>query len=631
MKKLHILIFIVVLAMVPGCKKFLDKQPNDVINRQGFYKSIRDFDLAIQGVYNTLQAVHSGTGAAQYGWSADEGFGARSTFVVPGTYNLNSSSSYYNSVWSALYGGIKEANILVDAMDKNPDVFTDSTSKKRGAIIKGEAMFLRGYYYFILVQLYGGVPLRLSVIESVNNMELPRSSIKEVYNQVLADMRPAEELVPDITTLGYGGRLNKSAVRGILARVNITMAGRPLMETNRYDSARYWAGKVINDGVAGHDLSPDLPELFRKFAADEYDIKESIWEVEFAGDNLNPSLYNETGNVACFNGPASNNAETGLARGYTGITRKNWLIFGTDAGDMRKWFNIAWFNYNATGSNGAKTYKGTSSNNTFWYGYQPGKFRREWERYRPKGGFSATPVNMPILRFADVLLMYAEADNEIYGPTAESIEYVNRIRRRVWSTGIVDAGVRVANQGSGYDPANPPKVTISGGGGNGARAVATVAASGANLGKVTAVAMTFTDSVLFWTRGSGYTTVPTITIDPPPPGGTQATATITGIYNKGQADVPAAARASKDAFRAFIQDERFRELCFEDRRKFDLIRWGIFLDVIQQMAVSVKADYNGATNYITTGYANTTARDTLWPIPLNELTANPVVTQNLGW
>lgn len=624
MKKLHILIFIVVLVMGSGCKKFLDKQPNDVINREGFYKSLRDFDLAIQGVYNTLGSIHSGTGVVQYGFGADEGFGARSTFVTAGTYNVNSSSVYYSGIWSALYTGIKEANILIDAMDKNPGIFTDSASKRRGEIIKGEAMFLRGYYYYMLVQLYGGVPLRLSVIESVNNMNLPRSSIKEVYDQVLADMRPAENVVPDITALGYSGRINKSAVRGILARVNLTMAGRPLLETNRYDSARYWAGKVINDGVAGHDLSPDLPELFRKFAADEYDIKESIWEVEFAGDNLSPSLYNETGNVACFNGPASNNAETGFARGYTGITRKNWLIFGTDAGDMRKWFNIAWFNYAATGPNGTKTYKGTSSNNTFWYGYQPGKFRREWEKYRPKGGFSATPVNMPILRFADVLLMYAEADNEINGPTAESIEYVNRIRRRAWSTGIVDAGIRVINQGSGYTTA--PAVTISGGGGSGAKAVATVSA-----GRVTAVTMILGDSVLFWTRGSGYTTTPTITIAPPPAGGTQATAEVTAIYNKSQADVPAAARASKDAFRAFIQDERFRELCFEDQRKFDLMRWGLFLTVMEQMAVSVKADYAGGTNYITSIFSNVTARDTLWPIPLNELTGNPVVTQNPGW
>lgn len=628
MKNLHIFLFCFTLLVLNyGCKKFLDKQPNDVINRASFYKTPRDFDLAVQAVYNPLQAIHSGTGVAQYGWGADEGFGQRSSFVIPGTYNLNSSSSYYNSVWSTLYGGIKEANILLDAMEKNPDVFADTALRSTGERIKGETRFLRGYYYFMLVQLYGGVPLRLEVIESVNNMDLPRSTIKEVYNQVLDDMRSAEAVVPDIVVLGHSGRVNKSAVRGILARVNLTMAGRPLGETNRYDSAKYWAGKVINDGMAGHDLSPNLPELFRKYAADEYDIKESIWEAEFAGNNLNTALYNESGNVACFNGPDSGNPETGYARGYTGITRKNWLIFGSDAGDMRKWFNIAWFNYNATGPRGSKTYKGTSRNNTFWYGYDPGKFRREWETYNPKGGYSATAVNFPILRFADVLLMYAEADNEINGPTPESIEYVNRVRRRAWSTGIVDAGVRVVNQGSGYDPANPPKVTISGGGGSGATAAATVSAAG----RVTAVGMTFSDSVLFWTRGSGYTSTPTITVDPPPPGGTQATATVTGIYNLTQAEVPAAARANKNAFRSFIQDERFRELCFEDRRKFDLIRWGIFLPVMQQMAVDVTSDYSGASNYITAAYGNVTVRDTLWPIPLNELTANPVVTQNPGW
>lgn len=630
MKNLYIFLFsFLVILSLTGCKKFLDKQPQDVINRAAFYKTPRDFQLAVQGVYNTLQYVHNGAGVAHNGWSADEGFGQRSNFVTPGTYNLNASSSYFVSMWGSLYTGIKEANILLDAMDKNPGVFADTGVLRRQAdMIRGETMFLRGYYYFMLAQLYGGVPLRLAIMEGVNNMDLPRSSIREVYSQVLSDMRAAEELVPEITTLGYGGRVSKSAVRGILARVNLTMAGHPLMETNRYDSAKYWAAKVINSGL--HSLNPNGPQVFRNLAADVYDIQESIWEVEFAGDNLNTTLVNEVGNVACFNGPGSGNPETGFSRGYSGITRKNWLIFGSDAGDMRKWFNIAWFNYLATGPNGAKAYKGTSRNNYFWYGFQPGKYRREWETHIPKGGYSATPVNFPLLRYSDVLLMYAEADNEINGPTEQSIEYVNQVRRRAWSTGIVDGGVRVVNPGSGYDPANPPKVTISGGGGTGATAVATVGTSGSTLGKVTAVAMTFSDSVLFWTRGSGYTSVPTITVAPPPPGGTQATATVTAIYDKSQADIPAAARADKSSFRAYIQDERFRELCFENLRKFDLIRWGIFLQVMQQMAVDVKSDY-GADNYITALYSNATARDTLWPIPLNEITSNKVVTQNPGW
>lgn len=627
MKSRYILLFLLSgLLLITGCQKFLDKRPNDDIDRSSFYKTPADFELAVQTVYRTLPTLYSGA-YGYNGWCADEAFGSRSTFVVPGTYNLNASSSYYSGYWNSLYQGIKEANILLDAMDKNPDVFSgDTLSMARGKMIRGETMFLRGYYYYMLVQLFGGVPLRLASIDDVNNMDLQRSSVKEVYDQVLKDMRFAEDLVPDIRKLGYSGRVSKSAVRGILARVNLTMAGHPLMETSRFDSARYWAAKVINDGVAGHQLNPQLPQFFKNLAADVYEIDESIWEVEYAGDNLN-ALVNVSGNIGCFQGPASNNPETGYSRGYTGITRKSALIFGNDAGDMRKWFNIAWFNYNATGPNGAKTYKGTSANNSFWYGFQPGKFRREWETHQPKGGFSATPINFPILRFADVLLMYAEADNEINGPTPQAIEYINRIRQRAWSTGIADNGISVTNQGGGYSSANPPAVTISGGGGGGARAVATVSSAG----RVTAVTMLMADSVLFWTRGSGYSGIPTVTIAPPPAGGTQATAVVTAIYNKGQANVPASATAGKEAFRAFIQDERFRELYIEANRKFDLLRWGMFLDVMAQMAINVKSDYNGSSNYITTLYANVTPRDTLWPIPLNEITANPLVAQNPGW
>lgn len=626
MKNLYIYFFFLVLLFSgTGCKKFLDKQPQDVINRDGYYKNIREFNIAIQAVYNPLQTLHSGSGSPYWGWAADEAFAARSTFVLPSTYNLNSSSSYYNQVWSACYSGIKEANILVNAIDKNPNLFTDSVSIIRASVIKGEALFLRGYYYFMLVRLFGDVPLRLDLIASVNNMDLPRSPVKEVYNQILSDMRASENLVSNITTLGYSGRISKSAVRGILARVNLTMAGRPLMETSRYDSARYWAGKVINDGEAGHSLNPDHPQIFRNLAADIYDIKESIWETEFGGDNLNLALYNETGSVACTNGPPSGNPATGYARGYTGITRKNYTIFGTDLGDMRKWFNIAFFNYNATGVNGAKTYKGIASTTGF-YGYIPGKFRREWEVYQPKGGFTATPVNFPILRYSDVLLMWAEADNEINGPTPQAIEYVNMVRRRAWSTGIVDGGIVMTNQGSGYVTA--PTVTITGGGGSGAEAVPTFNAS---TGRITAVTMRLADSVRFWTRGSGYTSIPTVTISAPPAGGTQATAVVTAIYNKSQADMPASATAGKDAFRAYLQNERFRELCFEDVRKFDLLRWGNFLTVMQQTAAGILADYNNVPNYITNQFTNVTARDTLWPIPLNELTSNPVVTQNPGW
>ncbi|RZA01364.1 MAG: hypothetical protein EOP11_17475, partial [Proteobacteria bacterium] len=98
------------------------------------------------------------------------------------------------------------------------------------------------------------------------------------------DMEAAEQLVPDITTVGYSGGVSKSAVRGMLARVNLHMAGEPLNDKTRYAEASKWAKKVMDDALAGHELNPSYAQVFINVAQDKYDIKESIWEVEFTGN-----------------------------------------------------------------------------------------------------------------------------------------------------------------------------------------------------------------------------------------------------------------------------------------------------------------------------------------------------------
>jgi len=427
-------------------------------------------------------------------------------------------------------------------------------------------------------------------------------------------MTKAEQLVPPISTIKYGGAISQSAVRGILARVNLTMAGFPIKDASRYTEARKWAKMVMDDPETGHDLNPDFPDVFKKLIGDQYDIKESIWEVEFRG-NLQDG-FNVTTSTGYINGPSSPaTSATGRGDAYMSITAKLYNIF--EPGDNRKWYSIPHFTYLNTQVIGDKSMVNPPATEAAKYNIRPGKWRREYETLLPKAS-NRSPINTPVLRFADVLLMFAEAENALNGPTPEAVEAVNRVRRRGWSEGINT--ITLTNPGSGYT--SPPSVVISAENGSGAVATATVNPNG----HVVSIALNRDPSgITFYSEGK-YNNPPTITLTG---GGGSGAVAIATINSKEDAHLKASQYDSKEAFLSTIQDERMRELNFEGHRKADLLRWGIFLNVNAEMADQTQFDSPGAgfVNY----YKNVSERDLLMPIPTNEMSVNRKITQNPGW
>lgn len=598
------------MLLLNSCENYLDTQPTDFLSPSNYYQTEQQLQYARAGVYSILGAGGLYGTYASYllAWSADEGYMNRSTLTTgPWNYFYSSADQYNAGYWANLYNGINRANVLLANLDRNPDI-----SQAKRDVIRGETLFLRGFFYFMLVQYYGDVPLRTEPTMSVENVDIPRSKIKDVYDQIIKDMTDAEPLVPGIETLGYGGAISKSAVRGLLARVNLTMAGSPLKDVSRYAEAKKWAKLVIDDTKAAHAMNPSYPQIFMNLAGDKYDIKESIWEVEFWG-NLNDE-YNETGGLGWHNGPASVvTSATGRADSYMSITAKFYNSF--EPGDLRKWFSIAHFAYANTAVNGEKLMNVLPATELAKYNLRPAKWRREYETLLPKAP-TRTPQNYPILRYTDVLLMYAEAENAIAGPTAEVVEIVNKIRQRSWSSGV--NSIQVTNPGSGYTSA--PAVTITGGG-TGATATATFAngqVTGINLNRDLA-------GITFFAEGK-YTSEPTIAITGG--GGTGATAIAT-INKITDANLKPAQTSSKEAFLAVLQDERMRELNYEGLRKADLLRWGIFLQVNQDMGNTVQSDAPG--QFYVRYYSNVSEKDLLSPIPTSEITVNMGIQQNPGW
>ncbi|MBC7757978.1 MAG: RagB/SusD family nutrient uptake outer membrane protein [Phormidesmis sp. FL-bin-119] len=617
MKKYYLLALLFFMSL-GSCKKYLETVPTDFLNPEAYYKTEAQLQFARTGVYSILGAPFLYGSVANYllNWQADEGYMNRSSLTTgPFNYFYSSADAYALGLWSTLYNGINRANVVLANLDKNTAI-----SQQKRDVIRGEMLFLRGYYYFTLVQNYGGVPLKLFPTSSVIDVDIPRATIKESYAQILKDMEAAEPLVPGIASLGYGGAVSKSAVRGLLARVNLYMAGEPLKDVSRYAEASKWAKMVMDDGSAGHALNPSYPQIFINMAADKYDIKESIWEVEFFGNRTDQ--YVETGNNGWINGPPSGagNVNTGRADAYMTITSKFYDIF--EPGDNRKWWSIAFYNNAATGPNGTKTVTVLPATQALKNLKSPAKWRREYETLLPKNS-TTTPENVPLLRYTDILLMYAEAENAINGgPTAAAIDAVNKVRQRGWATGVNT--ITVTNGGSGYTTI--PTVTFSGVVGTGivnGMAAGTATISG---GKVTDITLSRDLTGVTFNQEGQYTTAPTVTITGG--GGTGATARTT-VYSVNEANLTSTQTSSKASFLAFIQDERMREFNYENLRKADLLRWGIFLKVYQDMGNQLNNESPG-TFYVKY-FTNVEPKHVLMPIPSSELTTNLKMVQNPGW
>ena len=613
MKRKYYLPILFLLMSFGSCEEFLDTKPTNFLNADNYYTTEAQLRYARESVLDKLGATGLYGAAALYtlGWQGDEGYMNRTTLTSgPFNYNYSSSDSYTLGLWTTLFDGINRANAVLENIDRNPSI-----SQEKRDVIRGEMLFLRGFYFFTLVQNFGGVPLKITSTSSVVDVDIPRASVKDTYQQILNDMEAAEPLVPDISSLGFGGAVSKSAVRGLLARVNLTMAGEPLKDVSRYAEASKWAKKVIDDAAAGHALNPSYSNIFMNLAGDKYDIKESIWEVEFWG-NLTDQ-YNETGRNGWINGPTSKatNVETGRADAYMNITSKFYDIF--EPGDNRKWYNIAFFTYAASGPNGTKTLNNPPADQAAKNAMMPAKWRREYETMLPKAP-GWTPQNVPLLRYSDVLLMYAEAENMINGvPSEAAIDAVNKVRRRAWSTGV--KSITITNGGSGYT--SSPTINFQGGAGSGASATATISG-----GKVTSIILKRDLAAIKFFQEGEYTSAPTVTITGG--GGTGATATAT-VYSVNDADLTPAQKSSRESFLEVIQDERMREFSCENLRKADLIRWGIFLKVNQDMANQQQAERPG--NVISKYFSNVSERDLLMPIPVKEITTNLAIVQNPGW
>ncbi|OUN77809.1 RagB/SusD family nutrient uptake outer membrane protein [Alistipes sp. An54] len=411
-------------ATTVSCSDFLEVPLESTVATSNFYKTAEEFDLGLTGVYNMLLSAEWANGD-RYG-SYFQGFlilGRVGTdeMIIPNNidgnetelcnYTYTPSHRYISRTWYVQYRGIQRACVIIDRLT-NTDIGNESEKNR----ILGEAYFLRAFYYFHLVRLFGEVPIINHEVTDLEMVRTEKASIAQVYEQIVSDLKQAIAKLP---VSNANGRAHYYAAKAMLGKVYLQMAGQPLQDPNAAALAETELLEVIKSGRFA--LVTDYFSLFD--ASNEYS-SEYLFDVEFA--NNGTTTYG--GQVGTTDG-----VQTPNNLYWTAVWSTQEFYETFDPKDLRR-DNIARFKY--VYDDNQNLVKEDLSAEPIYYAY---KFRHALTEEGRGAGWAnwANPINFPIIRYADVLLMYAEAVWRAHGvPSDQALEYVNQVRRRGFGADI---------------------------------------------------------------------------------------------------------------------------------------------------------------------------------------------------
>lgn len=424
-------LFVSMMAVGMSSCNFLDTEPYDFVAPETFFNTEEECEMALAGIYWTLasESVYGENYSCKLSNTDDLSFYTRAnqTDNVATNSHGTGNAEIWN-VWEELYSGINNANILLENIDNSG--ISDEKTKNR---IKGEAKFLRAYYHFLLIQGWYEVPLRKASVDDIMDSPIESTPYPDALDWVIQEMDDCIELVDDEDYDLSPSHVKKTVVQGILARVCLFRAGWPSNGGKPYyEKARDYALAVKTSDK--HHLiqtegNPDnIYLLWKNLAQDKYDTEynESMWEVEYIGNKLD-GRWTEGKIGANIGNLQQNSSQNGFGYCYAFYSGSLvlWDLF--DDGDLRRDLCMAPYKYDKTDQKVAWKDKQIVNRTC-------GKFRREWENISPKHK-NNTQINYPLLRYADVLLMLAEAENEVNeGPTALAYECINAVRTRAGIT-----------------------------------------------------------------------------------------------------------------------------------------------------------------------------------------------------
>lgn len=413
----------------------LDEKPYTFIDPNSYYKTEAEVQTGLTGTYNRFRRLYSGNNAlylAEIEMLTEQGWPTypkdKMNEFSQWSYANDASVGGVMKVWGYAYECINRANVVLGRVD---GVSMSDQSKNW---IKGQALFLRGYTYFHLLRLFGGVPISTKYTNGIDGLDIPRSSVEETYNRILEDLKEAEALLPTRGTSGYDvWRISQGAAQAALGEVYLY---RATMNDNNVEDlklAKEYSEKVIKSQV--YDLMPEFTDNFYWFNANAKNCKESLFELQYSAQagQANPMHIR-------FGLGRTNNAYMGCYQyarfGVSGLLYREMV----QNGDKRANALLSYFE----GLCGASSNKTDLKNQPCQYnvntlcwepkawndkgGEMNAVFNCKYFDNRTDYNLQMPCANFPILRYSEVLLNYAEAANLLNA--GDGLYELNRVRQR---------------------------------------------------------------------------------------------------------------------------------------------------------------------------------------------------------
>ncbi|MEP7106979.1 MAG: RagB/SusD family nutrient uptake outer membrane protein [Ferruginibacter sp.] len=379
-KKIHFyFILIAVMLSVSSCKK-LEEKPISFVQPTDFYTTPSQIEATFAASMNKVWDYWSGYGYGMGNFIDDDQYGGG---------DLTRGNNHGSDLWSAHYGAIANLNSAIRAM-KNGNLGTSISQAKLDELM-GQAKFIRAYNYFMLVRMFGNLPLITEDTEDPAINKLTRTPIADVYALIESDLKEAAGKLPRKWN-GFPGRPTSGAAKGLLAKAYLTMATFPLNDATNYAKAADYANQVIQE--ADYSLVTDINNVFS--VATKYG-PEMMWSLNsnYADINTDPQIYRP----GVLDGWGDQSVQPEWEQQFPATPRKAaYLLTDLNGVHYTQWD------------------EGRPFIKKFMYDSQD-----DYDNY-------ASVMNMPIIRFADVLLIYAEAANMAAGaPSQAAVDAVNKV------------------------------------------------------------------------------------------------------------------------------------------------------------------------------------------------------------
>lgn len=418
--------YLLILAVMVGCSNFkLEEKVYSNLSPTNFYNNAADGDAAVSAIYNALDRTVSL-------WD----FGLTSTVATAHPYftsrvGWRSQWADYTTSsgdglglprsWDPFYQAIFRANVAIFELSKRTFEGTEESTRIH---LIAEAQWLRAWCYFNLTQLFGNVPMPITPAVSIETAKLPATPREDIYAQIIADLKDAEANLPTIRTVPNEiGRPNVGTAKFLLAKVYLVMAGAQVNDASKMSLAHSKIKEVIdNASTYGYELLPSYAD-----AIYIDNNSERVWAIQ------QTQAVEGQGTAGSFVWAGIGSPNGGVPKGqaHGGWTQEFYDLYETN--DTRRDVTMQ-YSYNDA----------TTGNLTFFSGqpvadYGGDPYKETWGI--PNNKYIDTDQaccdgdpDIIYYRYSDALLMYAETENSLNGPTATAYKYLNMVRERAGAT-----------------------------------------------------------------------------------------------------------------------------------------------------------------------------------------------------